>query len=164
MLSRQYWPSNLVIVGTGNNVKKALPFILFLAVIELTACGSDDGGCTVDYDCPGLEICVQKACVPFVCKVDADCVDPAMICQENSCVPGTTTPPADTSTPPADTSTPPADTSTPPADTSAPPTDQGQDTSDAQEPTEDSVQPPADGVDAGEPSGDTAQSSDTPAD
>ena len=54
-----------------------------------SACGPGGGPCKDDYDCDGTEVCNQETgeCEPFVCKADADCLDPTLQCLNNRCVP-----------------------------------------------------------------------------
>ncbi len=69
-----------------------MPIILrvFLVVLWLgvAGCGSTSGPCKDDYDCDGSEVCNRTSgkCEPFVCREDADCLDPRFRCAENQCV------------------------------------------------------------------------------
>ena len=65
--------------------KRIMPFVFGLALLFLSACGTEKEGCQDDYDCPNLEICVQGSCQPYVCKEHSDCVDPSMQCIANRC-------------------------------------------------------------------------------
>ncbi len=71
-------------------IVRSLLWIL-LAVLLLAAgvCGSKSGPCKDDYDCDGAEVCSKSRarCEPFVCREDADCLDPRLRCDDNACVP-----------------------------------------------------------------------------
>ena len=64
--------------------------------LGLAACGSEEGGCTDSYDCPGAQVCVNTVCQEVVCSTDDDCVEPGLRCVGNQCVGGSSSaaPPA----------------------------------------------------------------------
>jgi hypothetical protein len=81
---------------------KILKLTLLLLSLTWLGCSSDDGGCKVDFDCPGAEICVETKCVLAVCTSNSDCVDPAYVCELNQCVLGNPPVLTDVVTPPED--------------------------------------------------------------
>lgn len=72
-------------------MSRRIVFWAFLLVVTLfgLSCGSKSGPCKDDYDCDGSEVCneVSGRCEPFVCREDADCLDPRLRCDNNSCLP-----------------------------------------------------------------------------
>lgn len=65
-----------------------LQVFLMALWLGLVACGSKSGPCRDDYDCDGTEVCRKATgkCEPFLCREDADCLDPRYRCDDNSCV------------------------------------------------------------------------------
>ncbi len=68
--------------------RRVLRVFLPLLMLVAPACGSNSGPCKDDYDCDGAEVCnrTRGECEPFVCREDADCLDPRLRCAENECV------------------------------------------------------------------------------
>ena len=65
--------------------------VYFVVVLSgfLSGC-AEEFQCSVDYDCPGAQVCNvdSGACEAFVCEADEDCKNPTQRCQKNACVAG----------------------------------------------------------------------------
>ena len=77
--------SSILLGSTGDSMK--LRTLLILPIFAI-ACSNGSSKCTVDYDCPGDQICnVQTGeCEAPQCKTNKDCGNPYMICQNNRCI------------------------------------------------------------------------------
>ena len=88
--------------GVMSKALKIIAATLFLLLAGPHACGGGDGGCKVDFDCPGSKVCVESKCQPLVCTSNAACIDPSLVCVLNQCVPADPPVDNDTGAPPID--------------------------------------------------------------
>ena len=109
--------------GVMSKALKIIAAALFLLLAGPYACGGGDGGCKVDFDCPGSKVCVESKCQPLVCTSNAACIDPSLVCVANQCVPADPPVVNDTGAPPVDQGVA-ADEGTP-EDGGTPPVDEG---------------------------------------